>query len=81
MPVAISSNREDLEVFSMVGGGGGWGDFDSPVLLHFSSFLEGEIGSELEAERARVKWRVFRIIDSMAACTEGNLTSLFFHHV
>lgn len=76
MPVAISGNREDLEVFVAWarmwgwrgGEGGGGGDFDPPVhLLHFLLFFweEGDSRASLEAERGgRVKWRVFRIIDS-----------------
>jgi len=44
-----------------LGDGGGGGDFNSPVLL-FSLFFLTE--SEAEAEPPRVKWRVFRMIDS-----------------
>lgn len=35
-----------------------------------------EIENKLEAEWARVKWHVFRIID-FSSCTDGNLTGLF----
>lgn len=79
MPVAISGNREDLEVFGVGGGVGRGGDFDFACSSSSLRLFSGrrEIESESEAKRARVKWRVFRIIDFWLACTEGNLTSLF----